>query len=96
MPNKQPFIDTTNGFAIRLEPGTDLGSALLIAEFEGGCYRPIGSVATILEAREVAADDMRVRMDGLEAGETPECPEFYVVWARGIGGAYCEAARIEP
>jgi hypothetical protein len=68
---------------------------MLIAEF-GDSYQPIGAVATINEAREIAEDDMRVRMRELATGPTPDCPESYVVWARGIDGVYRVAERIEP
>ena len=47
--------DTTyNGFAIPLQPDTDLGLAMLIAESEDGRHEPVAVVGTISEAREAA------------------------------------------
>lgn len=37
----------------------DLDAAFLIAESEDNVYQPVGRVATIREAREIAAGDMR-------------------------------------
>lgn len=84
----------TPGFAIEINDDTDLGMAMLVAEFESGHYEPIGVVASIREAREIADDDMRIRMRDLEQGETPACPERYMVWARGLGGSYRQAKTI--
>ncbi len=50
-----------NGFATPLEGDTDLGLALLIVEDEDGRYEPVANVATINEAKELAADDFRRR-----------------------------------
>ena len=52
----------TSGFAISLQPDTDLGLAMLIAEDEEGHYGPVAVVASIREAKEVAESDMRGRM----------------------------------
>jgi len=90
------WTQTHNGFTVPIGPDTQLGSAMLIAEFGNGTYQPIGAVAKINEARELAEDDMRVRMGELETGTAPACPESYVVWARGIDGVYHVAERIEP
>ncbi|MFZ5792530.1 MAG: hypothetical protein ACOY3L_17710 [Pseudomonadota bacterium] len=86
----------TPGFTIRIEEHTELSGAFLIAEFDGGGYQPLGGVISIAEARGIAQDDLRRRMRDLEAGGDPPCPEEYVVWARGIGGAYQVAARLAP
>jgi hypothetical protein len=43
-------------------------------------------VISIAEAKEIAEHNMRCRMRQLEAGGEPECPEAYVLWARGIDG----------
>jgi hypothetical protein len=51
--NKHPK-DATPGFAIRLTDETELGIAMLIAEDDAGGYLPLGPVATIAEAREIA------------------------------------------
>ena len=74
---------------------TDLGIGFLIAESEDGAYQPVGAVTTILEAREIAASDMCLRMDRLEQGSDPMCPTRYLVWARGDRGEYATVAEIE-
>ncbi|MBZ5725128.1 MAG: hypothetical protein LAP87_09045 [Acidobacteriia bacterium] len=83
-----------NGFAIPLQPDTDLGLAMLIAESEDGQYEPVAVVANVGEAREVAQQDFRSRMDRLEHGETPLCPYVYKVWARGIDGEHRIATEL--
>jgi hypothetical protein len=75
---------------------TDLGIGMLIAESEEGTYQPVGAVSTIREAREIAASDMRRRMDRLDQGSDPMCPARYLVWAQGDGGEYSTVAEIEP
>ncbi len=86
----------TPGFAILIRDDTELGLAILIAEFGGGLYEPVGVVVSISEAREIAADDMRERMRALEAGKESACPERYTLWAQGIVGRYREVKRIAP
>jgi hypothetical protein len=93
--NKQPK-DTTPGFAIRLSDETELGIAMLIAEDENGAYEPLGPVATIAEAREVAQSDLSHRRRDLERGGLPLCPAVYKVWARGSDGDYKVAAEFDP
>ena len=85
----------TPGFAIRLTGQTELGIAMLIAEDHLGGYLPIGPVSTIDEAREIAENDLRLRMRDLERGKTPFCPEVYKVWAHGVDG-YAVAAEFDP
>jgi hypothetical protein len=87
---------TTPGFTIRIQENTELSGAFLVVEFLDSGYQPLGGVISIAEAREIAQDDLRRRMRDLEAGGDPPCPEQYVVWARGIDGAYHVAARLEP
>lgn len=90
---KQP--KTYNGFAIPLQPDTDLGLAMLIAESEDGQHEPVAVVGTISEAREVAKSDFRDRMRRLEAGEEAGlCPATYKLWARGIDGSYRTACEM--
>ena len=55
-----------NGFAIPLENDTDLGLALLIVDDEEGHYEPVANVATINEAKELAAADLRRRRGRFE------------------------------
>lgn len=93
---EQAAAPATPGFAIELKDDTDLGVAMLVAEFGDGKYEPIGAVVSINEAREIAASDMRGRMRDLEAGQYPACPEIYVVWAAGIEGEYKVAKRFMP
>lgn len=86
---------TYNGFAIPLQPDTQLGLAMLIAEDEEGQYHPVAVASTINEAKELAASDMRGRMRELECGGDPGiCPYEYKVWAQGVDGDYIVAARI--
>jgi hypothetical protein len=84
-----------NGFAIPLQPDTDLGLAMLIAEGDDGQHEPVAVVGTINEAREAAESDLRGRMRRLELGEDAGlCPTLYKVWARGVDGSYCLACEI--
>ncbi len=53
---------TYNGFALPLEPETELGLAMLIAEDEDGHYEPVAVAASINEAKELAESDLRGRM----------------------------------
>ena len=90
---KQP--KTYNGFAIPLEPGTDLGLAMLIAEDEEGHYEPVAVAANISEAKEIAESDMRGRMRSVEKGaDAGICPIRYKLWARGVDGEYRLATEI--
>jgi hypothetical protein len=86
--------EATPGFAIRINDDTNLGLAILVAELAGGGYQPIGVVVSINEAKEIAEGNMRSRMRDLERGKDPACPDEYVVWAQGLDGEYCRAARI--
>jgi hypothetical protein len=84
---KQPAA--TPGFAILLTDSTNLGLAMLIAESEDGQYEPVAVVASIGEAREIAASDLKGRMRRLDRDqETGLCPYTYKVWANGIDGDY--------
>ncbi|MBK5295290.1 MAG: hypothetical protein JJE04_26885 [Acidobacteriia bacterium] len=84
-----------NGFAIPLQPDTELGLAILIAEDEEGHHEPVAVASTINEARELAESDLRSRMRRLERGDDPGiCPHTYKVWARGIDGDYRIAYEI--
>jgi hypothetical protein len=84
-----------NGFAIPLQPDTNLGLAMLIAEGEDGQHEPVAVVGTINEAREAVESDLRDRIRRLELGEDAGlCPTLYKVWARGIDGDYRLAYEI--
>jgi hypothetical protein len=90
---KQPM--TYDGFAIPLQPDTELGLAMLIAEDVDGRYEPIAVVVSIAEGREIAASDFRSRMRRLERDENPGlCPTRYKVWARGLEGHYIRASEL--
>ena len=75
--NKQPATDETRELAF----GT-----LLVAEAEDGSYQPVGVVSTIEEARTLAAENIRQRQSDLAKGESPMCPDRYVIWQRGRKG----------
>ena len=86
--------NATLGFAIKIEDDTELGLAILVAEFSGGTYQPIAVVVSVNEAKEIADGNMRQRMRDLERGGEPACPECYKVWAQGLGGEYIVAREI--
>ena len=91
------MADTTsdNGFAMKLQPDTDLGLAMLIAEGEDGQNEPVAVVGTISEAREAAESDFRGRIFRLERNnDAGLCPTTYKLWARGVDGTYCLACEI--
>jgi hypothetical protein len=44
---------------IAIKDDTELGLAILVAEFGDGNYRPVGAVVSINEAREIADSDMQ-------------------------------------
>ena len=92
---KQINTQATAGFAIEIKDDTELGMAILVAEFGDGNYEPVAAVVSINEARELAASDMRGRMRRLERGGTPACPEHYIVWAQGMDGDYLQAKTID-
>ena len=88
--------NATPGFAIKIEDDTELGLAILVAEFADGSYQPIAVVVSINEAKEIAESDLRSRMRRIERGEDPGiCPYTYKVWARGIDGDYRIAYEIK-
>ena len=87
---------TYNGFALPLEPDTELGLAMLIAEDEDGHYEPVAVAATINEAKEIAESNLRCRMRSIERGaDAGVCPVRYKLWARGIDGDYRIAYEIK-
>ena len=96
MANTTKTTKTTAGFAIELQPDTDLGLAMLIAEDEEGRIEPVAVAGTINEAREIAESDMRSRMRRLERDEDPGiCPARYRLWAREIDGDYIIAHEMD-
>jgi hypothetical protein len=80
-----------DGFAVPLTETTNLGLAILIVESADGAYQPVATVSSIREARELANRDRMARVEDLERGAEPLCPERYVVWARGANGEYLRA-----
>jgi hypothetical protein len=73
---------TWNGFAFKLELDSQLGLAILVAEYETGAYEPVAVASTINEAREIAASH--------DAARTKKgLPELtYKLWAQGVEGRY--------
>jgi hypothetical protein len=92
--SKRTNTNATPGFAIEIQDDTQLGLAILIAEFGDGSHQPVGVVVSINEAREIAEGNMRGRMRDLEAGGAPACPETYTVWAQGLDGEYRIARKL--
>ena len=86
----------TSAKTIEIKDDANLGFAMLIAGFGEGNYQPVAAVASINEAREIAASDLRRRMKHLERGGEPACPERYVVWAQGPDGGYRQVKEIMP
>jgi hypothetical protein len=85
---------TYNGFAIPLQPDTDLGNAMLIVEDEEGHYEPLTAASTINEGKELAQHDLRFRLKRLESEHDPDfCPYLYKLWARGLDGRPQEDSR---
>jgi hypothetical protein len=96
MANAKKSYKTYNGFAIPLQPDTDLGLAMLIAEDDDRNCQPVAVVSTINEAKELAECDLRERMRKTERGQNAcICPIRYKLWARGIDGEYLVATTIE-
>ena len=57
-----------------------------ITESGDGQHAPVGIVASISEAREIAERDLQGRMRRLERGDDPGlCPYAHTVWANGVG-----------
>ena len=90
---KRTTTKTHSGFSIPLQPDTDLGSAILIAEDEEGTYEPIAVAINIREGKQLAQSDLRERLRRLEHDEDPGiCPWQYRLWARGVDGQQRVAA----
>jgi len=81
---------------IEIKDDTELGLAMLIAEFGEGNYQPVAVVVSINEAREIAESNLRGRMKELERGGEPACPERYVVWVQGHDGSYRQVKELMP
>ena len=72
----------TPGFARKIENDTDLGIAILVAEYDGE-YEPFSSCCSINEGREIAASARRF------AGRKVT----FKIWAHGIEGKMAVAAK---
>jgi hypothetical protein len=92
---QQARTNATPGFAIEIKDDTELGLAMLIAEFADGHYQPIGVAISINEAREIAESNLRHhrREEALKADHV--MPTAYVVWAQGLEGDYRELRRFD-
>jgi hypothetical protein len=90
-------IDMTaaSGSSRVIDETASLGMGILVVESEDGAYKPISTVDTIREARELAAGHMAHSTRRLERGGDPLCPSRYVVWAQGATGDYAAVADIE-
>ena len=83
----------TPGFAIEIKDDTELGLAILNADFSEH-YEPVAVVVSISEASEIADSDRRRRMKQNDRGTRQPVPTHYTVWARGLEGTYCIARKI--
>jgi hypothetical protein len=87
---------TTNQTTTPIDEQDELGfGTMLVAESDEGGYEPVAMVSTIREARELADENLRIRMSELENGGQPMCPVRYVVWGRGDFGTYRIICTIE-
>jgi len=80
--NKPQAWKEWHGFAVELKPDTELGLAILVAEYESGAYEPIAVSSTINEAKELAASNAAARTK--RGGEAVS----YKLWSQGIDGRY--------
>jgi hypothetical protein len=84
---------TYNGFAILLQPETDLGNAMLIAEDEEANYEPVAVAVNIGEGKELAQSDLRERLRAWSATKTlASALTSTTLWARGVDGRQHVAA----
>jgi hypothetical protein len=82
--------------ATPIDETAELGfGAILVAEGEGGGYEPIGIVSTVREARQIADEDLEIRMEDITKGAEPMYPAHYAVWTRSDRGAYRVIATFE-
>jgi|ERR1017187_955714 hypothetical protein len=81
---KQTKTPATPGFAIEIKDDTELGLAILVAEFGDGNHQPAGVVVSINEAREIAESHWR--------HYTGAAIEKYELWAQGLEGDYVRLA----
>ncbi|MEP7354742.1 MAG: hypothetical protein ABI824_16050 [Acidobacteriota bacterium] len=73
-------------------PNNDLGTALLVIEFEGGAHQPLALVSTLAEAREIVEYNFGSR--ARNANESA-CPTTYRLWARDDRGEFQPTTEIE-
>ncbi len=66
------------------------------ALFRGRAHQRGGQVSTINEAIEIAQGNFQHRLNELDRGGAPMCPERYVVWASSREGDYEIVSEIEP
>ncbi len=71
-----------------ISDAADLGLAMLVLETAAGDYEPVAVVSSIGEARQIASADFTRRLQELERGGDPLCPETYKLWVPGADGRY--------
>ena len=92
---KQTKTPATPGFAIEIKDDTELGLAILVAEFGDGNYQPVEVVVSINEAREIADSDMRDPEVRLQLpGATWSGPRESAATPLGVGGATGDATTL--
>src|ERR1035437_6851190 len=93
---KQTKTPAAPGFAVEIKDDTELGLAILVAEFGDGNYQPGGGNGE----HQRGARDRRQRHARTDvrprARRDAELPRTYMVWAQGIEGEYIIAATIQP
>ncbi len=92
-PTTEPWLRYHPAFGM-MAHDLDLGIAILMLHDATGGFEILGPVATINEGMEVARDDFKRRLDALDHGGDPVCPEVYRVWARDYEGEYTIAYEV--
>jgi hypothetical protein len=72
-----------------IDEDAELGyGAILVGESEDRTYEAVTMVSTIREARELAAENFRNRVNDVSKGRDRMLPIRYVIWQRGMEGTY--------
>src|SRR5262245_8891317 len=75
--NTKP-ADATPGFAIKLAEDTALGLAILVAEFGGGNYQPVGVVVSITRGIQLAGSGASSPLSAASHGQLTHCRDPHV------------------